>query len=68
MAKHAPDDDDHVTDLARYRKAKEAAARRPPPKPKAPRQSFLGSNPRAGLILVIVVLVLAALYLLPGLL
>ena len=62
--KHEPE----VTDLARYRKAKAEAARRPPPKPKPPRQSFLGSNPRAGLILVIVVAVLAALYLLPSLL
>jgi hypothetical protein len=60
--KHEPED----TDLARYRKAKAEAAKRKPPKPpKAPRsgsgQSFLGSNPRAGLILVVVVLVLLAL-------
>lgn len=64
--KHEPE----VTDLARYRKAKAEAAKRKPPKPKAsrsgaPGQSFLGSNPRAGLILVVVVIVLLALTLGP---
>ncbi|ODT86517.1 hypothetical protein [Phenylobacterium sp. SCN 70-31] len=80
MAKPPPNDDPQVTDLARYRKAKAAAARRPPPQsrpreaggtgtgPKGPRSqkpSVLGSNPRAGLILAIVVLVLLALWLGP---
>lgn len=60
--KHEPE----VTDLARYRKAKaEAGKRKPPPKPKAPRQPFLGPNPRAGLILAVVVIVLLALWLGP---
>ncbi|MDZ4370380.1 MAG: hypothetical protein U1C74_03020 [Phenylobacterium sp.] len=61
--KHEPE----VTDLSRYRKAKAEASRRPPPKPKAPKpkaskQSLLGSNPRAGLILMIVAVVLLALW------
>ncbi|MFZ5720493.1 MAG: hypothetical protein ACOY5Y_13640 [Pseudomonadota bacterium] len=66
MARGRRDDEDpRVTDLSRYRKAREAAARRPPPKPKRPKETFLGSNPRAGLILVIVLAVLALLYLGP---
>ena len=65
MARRPPDDDQRVTDLERYRRAREEAAKRPAPKPKAPKQSFLGSNPRAGLILVAVVVVLALLYLGP---
>lgn len=65
MARPPPDDDPRITDLERYRKAREQAAKRPPPKPKAPKQSFLGSNPRAGLILVAVITVLALLYLGP---
>ncbi|WP_337187520.1 hypothetical protein [Phenylobacterium sp.] len=93
MAKPPPNDDPQVTDLARYRKAKAAAARRPPPKsrpqdvgrrgaaglgaggprtgpqePRSQKPSVLGSNPRAGLILAIVVLVLLALWLGPMLL
>jgi hypothetical protein len=56
-------EDPRVTDLRRYKKAREQAKRRPPPKP--PTQSFLGSRPRAGLILAAVVIVLAALWLLP---
>jgi hypothetical protein len=62
--KHEPE----VTDLERYRKVKakaEAEKRKPPPRPKAPRQSFLGSNPRAGLILAVVVIVMLALWLGP---
>ena len=60
--KHEPE----VTDLARYRKAKaEEAKRKAAARPKAPRQSFLGSNPRAGLILVVVIVVLLALTLGP---
>jgi len=59
--KHEPE----VTDLSRYRKAKAEEAKRKPPKPKAPKQSLLGSNPRAGLILAIVAVVLLALWLGP---
>lgn len=58
-------DDPNVTDLRRYRKEKEKAARRPPPKPARPRETFLGSNPRAGLILLAAILILALLYLGP---
>ena len=64
----APKHEPEVTDLERYRKAKakaEAEKRKPPPRPKAPGQSFLGSNPRAGLILAIVVVVALALWLGP---
>ena len=57
--KHEPE----VTNLARYRKAKAEEAKRKPAKP--PRPSFLGSNPRAGLILVAVVVVMLALWLGP---
>ena len=67
MAKPPPEDP-RVTDLRRYKQEREKAARKPLPNPKAPKASFLGSNPRAGLILVAVVLVLAALYLLPAIL
>jgi hypothetical protein len=59
--KHEPE----VTDLARYRKARAEAAKRKPPKAKPPREGVLGSNPRAGLILAIVVVVLLALWLGP---
>jgi hypothetical protein len=58
-------DDRQVTDLARYRKAREAEARRPPPRPLATRQPLLGANPRAGLILAIAAIVLLALTLGP---
>jgi len=63
MAK--PPEDPRVTDLRRYKQEREKAARKAPPKPKAPKASFLGSNPRAGLILVAVIVVLALLYLGP---
>lgn len=66
MAK-PPDDDPRVTDLRAYRKAREEARRRKAKPPRPPGASFLGSNPRAGLILVAVVVVLAALYLIPRL-
>lgn len=65
--KHEPE----VTDLERYRKARakaEAEKRKPPPRPKAPGQGFLGSNPRAGLILTIIAVVAAVLWLGPLLL
>lgn len=65
MARLPPDDDPRVTDLSRYRKAREAKAKRPPPRPKRAREPVLGSNPRAVLILVIVVVVLALFYLGP---
>jgi hypothetical protein len=64
----APKHEPEVTDLERYRKAKakaEAEKRKPPPRPKAPGQSFLGSNPRAGLILAIVAILAAILWLGP---
>lgn len=66
MARRPKDDprnDSGVTDLRRYRKAREQAKRRPPPKP--PGQGVLGSNPHAARILVVVALVLAALWVLP---
>ncbi|WP_397419540.1 hypothetical protein [Phenylobacterium sp.] len=59
-------DDRQVTDLARYRKAREAEKRRPPPRPSRP--PILGDNPRAGLILAVVAVVLLALTLGPILL
>lgn len=65
MARRPPEDDPRITDLRRYRKAREEAAKRPPPRPKAPKESFLGSNPRAGLILAVAAAVLLALYVLP---
>ena len=64
MAKPPPEDP-RVTDLRRYKQEREKAAKKPPPKPKAPSASFLGSNPRAGLILVVAIVVLAALYVVP---
>jgi hypothetical protein len=65
MAKPPPENDPRVTDLSRYRKAKEAERKRPPPKPRRPSEGFLGSNPKAGLILAIVAIVLLALYVVP---
>ncbi|WP_293901295.1 hypothetical protein [Phenylobacterium sp.] len=61
MAK--PPQDPRVTDLASYKKAREQARRKPAPKP--PGASFLGSNPRAGAILILVIVVVAALYVVP---
>jgi hypothetical protein len=58
-----PPEDPRVTDLRRYRKQREQAKRKPRPKPGG--ESFLGSNPRAGLLLVVVVLVIIALYAIP---
>ena len=69
MAKDPPKlngKDPAVTDLQRYRREKEKAARKPPPHPKAPRESFLGSNPRAGLILLVVIGIIALLSLGPA--
>lgn len=65
----APKEDPRVTDLRAYRKAREQAQRRRAPRATRPQgQPILGSNPRAGLILAIVVAVLAALYWIPRLL
>ena len=59
-----PDDlDRRVTDLNQYKKSREEARRKAPPK--ATSGGFLGSNPRAPLILAIVVAVLLALYVVP---
>ena len=57
--------DPRVTDLRRYRKARERARRQPPPRPPQTRQSVLGPRKNAGLILALVLAVLAALWLLP---
>lgn len=57
--------DRQVTDLKAYRQEKEKAARKPPPKPARPSESFLGSNPRASLILIAAVIIIALLYLGP---
>ena len=61
-------DDPQVTDLRRYRQAREAARRRqarPPGKGAPPGERLLGRRPRAGLILALVVLAFAVLTLLP---
>ena len=60
--------DPRVTDLRRYRKARERARRQPPPKPPVQSQSFLGRRKNAGLILAIVAIVLLALWIGPTLL
>ena len=58
-----PPEDPRVTDLRRYKKAREQARRRPPPRPRG--EGFLGANPRAGLILAILLLVAALFWLGP---
>jgi hypothetical protein len=58
--------DPRVTDLRRYRKARELQQRRTPARPGSER--LLGGRPRAGLILLVVIVVLAALWALPLLL
>ena len=58
-----PPDDPRITDLARFKMAREAEIRRKPAKPPSP--GLLGANPRAGLILALVVLVFGALWLWP---
>ena len=57
-----PPEDPRITDLRRYRKEREEAAKRKPkPNPKAQmRETFLGANPRAGLILAILAVVIFA--------
>jgi hypothetical protein len=59
-------EDPRVTDLRRYRKARELQRRQAPPRPRSER--FLGSRPRAGLILALVILALAAVTVIPNLL
>ena len=61
--------DPRITDLRRYRKEREQAARRKKPNPKAQmRETILGANPRAGMILAIVAAGLLAYLFLPALL
>lgn len=62
---HRRPEDPQVTDLRRYRRARELQRRRPPPRPANER--LLGGRPRAGLILLAVILALAALWILPNL-
>jgi hypothetical protein len=59
-------EDPRVTDLRRYRKARELQRRQAPQRPSSER--LLGSRPRAGLILLLVILALAALWLAPAVL
>jgi hypothetical protein len=56
-------EDPRVTDLRRYRKARELQQRRAPPRP--PDARLLGGRPRAGLILLLVILALLAVGILP---
>ena len=58
-----PPEDPRITDLRRYKKAREQAKRKPPPRP--PSQGIIGSNPRAKLILGIVAALVVALWVLP---
>ena len=65
MAKPPEDEDPRITDLRRYRKAREQAAKRKP-NPKAQmRQTVLGTNPRAGLILAIAAVAIFVFLVLP---
>ena len=60
--------DPRVTDLRRYRKEREQAAKRKP-NPKAQmRETILGANPRAGLILFLLALGMLVMFGLPHLL
>lgn len=59
--------DTKVTDLRRYRRDREKAERRPAKSKPATGGGFLGSNPKAALILVLVIVALAAIYILPRL-
>jgi hypothetical protein len=66
MAKPPPEQDPRITDLRAYRKAREAEKKRRKPNPKAQmRETFLGANPRAGLILALLVVGLLAYLFLP---
>ena len=66
MARRPPEDP-RVTDLRRYKKAREAQVSCAQ-KPVRRNEAFLGSRPRAGVILVLVILGFLALTVLPGLL
>lgn len=60
-----PPEDPRVTDLKRYRKEREQAKKRKP-NPKAQmRETVLGSNPRAGLILAIAAVAFLVLFVAP---
>jgi hypothetical protein len=59
--------DPRITDLRRYRRDRERARRAASQKParnKGPKEPLLGGRPRAGLILVLVVAALLAMWLL----
>jgi hypothetical protein len=58
-------DDPRVTDLSRYRRAREQARRAPPRRPQAPSERMLGGRRNAGVILAIVAVVLLALWIGP---
>jgi hypothetical protein len=60
-------EDPRVTDLRRYRRAREAQARRAQ-RPVRSREPLLGGRPRAGLILAVVILIFLALSVGPSLL
>ncbi|HEX3699943.1 MAG TPA: hypothetical protein VHV27_04645 [Phenylobacterium sp.] len=51
--------DPRVTDLRRYRRERERARRAPAPRKPRSEESLLGARPRAGLILLLAVVVLA---------
>ena len=59
-------EDPQVTDLRRYRKARELQRRQA--RPSSPNERLLGGRPRAGLILLLVILALALVGILPQLL
>lgn len=61
-----PERDPRVTDLRRYRRERERAKRAAPRPPRGQREPLLGARPRAGLILVLVLAVLVAMWLLQG--
>jgi hypothetical protein len=67
MAKRPSEEDPRITDLARYRKARQQQRRSQPPRRRPGGEGFLGSNPRALPILIAVILLLVALYVLPRL-
>lgn len=67
MARDRRPDPDRITDLRRYKRAREAEARRAQ-RPARSRESLLGSNPRAPLILAAIVVLMLAMWLGPRLL
>ena len=65
MAKRPPEDP-RITDLRRYKKAREQARRAPAPKPpRGTKEGLLGSNPRAGLILAIIAVLVVLFWVAP---